>query len=90
MQRRISNNPSKRTRVDALVTTAIHTGSTHIQACKLLTVDEVCDLLRIGRTQFYRLAKSKLLGTVKIGRSVRVPVTALERYVATLEGVTNV
>ena len=46
---------------------------------KLLTIEEICSQLGIGRTNAYRLAKS--MRCVKIGRRILVPESELEAYV---------
>ena len=46
---------------------------------KLLTIEELCSQLGIGRTNAYRLAKS--MRCVKIGRRILVPESELEAYV---------
>jgi excisionase family DNA binding protein len=48
----------------------------------LLTVDEAADRLSIGRATLYRMISSGLIESVSIGRSRRVPVRALEQFVA--------
>jgi excisionase family DNA binding protein len=52
----------------------------------LLTPEDAADALSIGRTRVYELMRSGALGSVTIGSSRRVPVAALERFVAHLEG----
>jgi len=47
----------------------------------LLSVEEVARALRLGRSKTYELIASGELETVLIGRSVRVPVDAIERFV---------
>jgi excisionase family DNA binding protein len=47
----------------------------------LLSVEEVARALRLGRSKTYELIASVELETVHIGRSVRVPVDAIERFV---------
>ncbi|MDQ1490828.1 MAG: hypothetical protein QOJ23_3342 [Actinomycetota bacterium] len=47
----------------------------------LLSVEEVARALRLGRSKTYELIASGELETVHIGRSVRVPVDAIERFV---------
>lgn len=84
-QKRINQNPSKRIRNDALVPLPDRNGEA-LERCTLLSVVQVCAVLGIGRTQFYRLAKSTRLSTVKIGKSVRVKLPELERYVESLDG----
>jgi excisionase family DNA binding protein len=50
----------------------------------LLRVEEVAQLLEIGRTRVYHLIASGELASVKIGGSRRVPTAAVHRYVAGL------
>jgi len=50
----------------------------------LLTVRQAADLLAIGRTTAYELIAAGHLEVVHIGRSVRVPVEAVEVLVARL------
>ncbi len=50
----------------------------------LLRVEEVAQLLGIGRTRIYHLIASGELASVKIGGSRRVPTAAVHRYVAGL------
>ena len=47
---------------------------------KLLTVEEVMDLLRMSRDTVYRLAARGQLPGRKIGRAWRFPADELERY----------
>lgn len=46
----------------------------------LLRVEDVADLLAIGRTSVYTLIKAGELASVKIGGSRRVPSTAVQHY----------
>lgn len=48
----------------------------------LLTVDEAATALSLGRTYLYRLLMSKEIVSVKVGRVRRIPVAALNDYVA--------
>jgi len=50
----------------------------------LLKVTDAAALLSVGRTTVYELIAAGELETVHIGRSVRVPVDALERFLAHL------
>ena len=50
----------------------------------LLTVEEAAELLRIGRTQAYRLVRDGELRSVKIGASRRIPRAALDELVRAL------
>jgi excisionase family DNA binding protein len=48
----------------------------------LLTVREVATLLRIGRNTAYGLIATKQIPHVRIGRTLRVPRSSLERWLA--------
>jgi excisionase family DNA binding protein len=50
----------------------------------MLTVPEVMARLRVGRHTVYALIRSRRLVSVTIGRSRRVPVAAVDTYVADL------
>lgn len=47
----------------------------------MLTVDEVAEVLGVGRSAVYDLMRLRKLASVKIGRSRRVQVEALRDYV---------
>lgn len=47
----------------------------------LLTVAEVADTLRIRRTLAYKLLAERQIATIRVGRSVRVPVRCLHEYI---------
>lgn len=47
----------------------------------LLRVEEAAEALGVSRTTLYVLLRAGEIPVVRIGRSVRVPLTALERYV---------
>jgi excisionase family DNA binding protein len=51
---------------------------------RLLRVPEVMALLGLSRWQVYNLIRSGELESVKVGRSRRVPVVALDEFVAQL------
>lgn len=46
----------------------------------LLKCDELAAVLRIGRGKAYMLVRTGALPSVKLGRSLRVPKAALERF----------
>lgn len=48
----------------------------------LLTVEEAAKRLRVGRSMAYSLVASGELQSIKIGKLRRVPLVAVERYVA--------
>jgi excisionase family DNA binding protein len=47
----------------------------------LLTIGEASEMLGVGRSQVYRLISDGQLTSVKIGRSRRVSVAAIRRFV---------
>lgn len=50
----------------------------------LLTVPEAAAALGIGRSQLYKLVLSGELRTIKIGRSRRIPIRALDELIELL------
>lgn len=48
---------------------------------KLLTQQEVCEILQISGSTFFRLARSGRLPAVKIGQQWRVRPSVLNRYI---------
>lgn len=48
----------------------------------LLRVEEVAQLVRLGRTRTFQMIAAGELPVVRIGRAVRVPRVALERWIA--------
>jgi excisionase family DNA binding protein len=48
----------------------------------LLTVPEVMERLKVGRTMAYRLIRSGELPSIKVGRARRVATTALDDFIA--------
>ena len=48
---------------------------------ELITIDELCELLMIGRTTAYRLLRSKEINAFKIGKVWKISKASLERYV---------
>lgn len=51
----------------------------------LLTVGEVAEVLGMSKGTCYELMRAGTLLSVKVGRSRRVPASALERFVAELQ-----
>ena len=49
---------------------------------EMLKVSETCERLKIGRATLYRLFDAKKLRRTKVGRSTRVSVAELERFIA--------
>ena len=50
------------------------------EAPDLLTRQEAAELLRVSLTTLTRLTKAGQLGSIKVGRQVRIPRTAIDRY----------
>jgi excisionase family DNA binding protein len=50
----------------------------------VLTIEEAAECLGIGRTLMYALISAGEVESVRIGRLRRIPIDALERYVAGL------
>ncbi len=50
----------------------------------LVTVEQMADMLGIGRTVGWELVRKRKIKSVKIGRTRRVPVEAIHEYVASL------
>ena len=48
---------------------------------ELITIDELCNILCIGRNTAYRLLKSNALQAFKIGRIWKIPKRAVEEYI---------
>jgi excisionase family DNA binding protein len=47
----------------------------------LITIDELCDLLMIGRTTAYKLLQSGRLKAFKIGRVWKISRASVEQYI---------
>lgn len=45
-----------------------------------LTVQQVAKLLGVSRNTAYRLVRSKKLRSIRVGRQIRIPCSALEDY----------
>lgn len=58
---------------------------THPDNKLLVRVDEAAARLGISRSKLYELMAAGHIAYVKIGRSVRIPTTALEEFVESLE-----
>ena len=53
----------------------------------LLTVDEVCEILRIGHNTIYRLLKEGNLKGFRCGRIWKIPKVAVEKYIMESAGI---
>ena len=47
----------------------------------LITIDELCDLLMIGRTTAYNLLRSRELKAFKIGKVWKISKASVEEYI---------
>lgn len=54
------------------------------QPQRMLRVEQAADRAALGRTKMYELIKTGEIQSVKVGRSRRIPVEALDAYVARL------
>lgn len=50
----------------------------------VLTIDDLISVLHIGRNKAYDLVKTKQIQSLKVGKQIRIPRAALERYLSTL------
>lgn len=48
---------------------------------RLMTVDEVADILRVNRLRVYELARTGVIPSVRMGRQVRFAPTALREWI---------
>lgn len=48
---------------------------------EILSVDEACELLRIGRNNLYEILKSNRLKAYRNGRVWRIPKLAVQQYI---------
>ncbi|MBE7015809.1 MAG: helix-turn-helix domain-containing protein [Ruminococcaceae bacterium] len=46
----------------------------------VLTVEELCEVLRIGKNTAYRLLKSNEIKSVKIGKIYKIPKKSVRKY----------
>jgi len=55
-----------------------------VQLPMLVTVDQVAKMLGIGRTTAWELIRRQKIKSVKIGRTRRVPIEAIQEYIERL------
>ena len=51
----------------------------------LLTIPQASSALQLGRSKVYELLQAQELKAVRVGRSVRIPATEVERFVRRLQ-----
>lgn len=47
----------------------------------ILTIDEVCEILKIGKSQCYTLLRSKQLKGFQIGKTWKIPQAAISQFI---------
>lgn len=52
----------------------------------ILTVEDLCDILKIGRNHTYKLLKTGELKGFQLGRTWKIPKIALEEYLRRQSG----
>ena len=53
----------------------------------VLTVRELSTMLRIGINAAYRLVRSGVIHSVRVGRQYRIPRSAVDKYLSEKEGI---
>jgi excisionase family DNA binding protein len=77
-------NLVQRTGTDKVVSSLVGTGLNPMATLeRLLSQEEVSDLLGVTRAGFYRLVRGGLLPAVRLGRHIRVSPAALQRFIET-------
>ena len=51
------------------------------RCAELITIDELCELLMIGRTTVYNLLRSNEIKAFKIGKVRKISKVSVERYI---------
>ena len=74
-----TSNPSTVV-VSALDKNAYHSCVSIEELPLLLTVDDLVNVLKIGRNTAYTLLRSGQLKSIRVGRLIKIPRTALEEY----------
>jgi len=47
----------------------------------LLTIEELCDILSVGKNTAYELLRTRKIKSLKIGRSWKTPKKSVEEYI---------
>lgn len=56
-----------------------------VESIELLTPNQVCELLKVSPSTFFRLIRRNAFPVVRIGKSLRVKATALAAYLEKME-----
>ena len=48
----------------------------------ILTVDELCEVLKIGKNTAYSLLRNNEIGSVKIGKTYKIPKKSVIKYLS--------
>jgi excisionase family DNA binding protein len=67
------------------MTTPAEATSPEIAELRLYTIEEVGDMLRLGKTKVFDLLRNGRLRSVQEGRARRIPPRAIADYIALLE-----
>jgi excisionase family DNA binding protein len=62
--------------------TFIPYGQSPEQRKLLLTIEEAAIVMSLGRTLVYELVRRNEITSIKVGRSRRIPVSALRKYIS--------
>ena len=65
-----------------MVESSLNMASNGICGPLLLTIDQVAELLNLGRTKTYEIVMSKSLESIKVGRRRLVPRDSVDDYVS--------
>lgn len=47
----------------------------------IISIDDACDQLQIGKSGLYQLLRTKQLKAFKIGRNWKIPTTSIKEYI---------
>lgn len=52
----------------------------------IITVEELCEILKIGKNRVYELLQTNQIRAFRLGRNWKVPKVSVERYLETQAG----
>ena len=56
-----------------------------VESNELLTPSQVCELLKLSQSTFFRLIRRNAFPVIRIGKSLRVKASALANYLERME-----
>jgi excisionase family DNA binding protein len=71
---------------ESLGTGTSNPSESHVEGLQLLSVDQVCEILGMGKSWVYRKIRSGEIPSVKLGRAIKVNPTDLKEYLDTQHG----